>query len=704
MRSWVLALVLLVPLPAAAQTDLGARVTPAGLTTLTDLALARVPSVFSIERMDPTLFDCPGDDLVAHIPPTDVNIAFRDLDIRTEDGAIVLSTELDIDVANTIQLDNANACLGISTCDVSANLDRLGIVIELGAASSPDGGIEFHGASVDLMLASEDLAIDSTGCAVGEVATWLFEAFETWALELLTPRLEMLIGERLGAALTELFAETVGVSVDYEGFSIEAWLDSLDLTRLLGATVGGGADITWTGEVIYDDPAPMTSAPEGTALPDDLPGDFQIAISDRLVTDSLYEAWRGGLLRRLLAQQTTSIDLAGDGAASLIGLNDGASMEISIDIEQPMSATFGRVGPDVAEVSLDGLHVTVDVTTPSGGASTIEVFASGVLQAALTSSAEVGGLVLDVRDLSMSSLRIDTAGEDLELDQARLTRMMESTVAPMLGDRLRNLPVAPGLIAVAGAYVHVRAVSSAGGWQRVGADIHVPNPDDFMPPDTTLTDPADLLAAGTAAFEVTGTDDSTPPELLRYRAWLDGAPLDEGEPSGLRVLRFDVTGGTHTLEVAAVDLNDNVDPTPATHVFEVDDTPPSLNVTSFPAAIVSEDVARATWNASDPEGPVESRWILRQIGEDAMATIIQESPFSPDTNEAAIPASTLSSGTLYELEIVARDEAGNVTSRSFGFALSGGGGCSASGPERGRGGGLWLLALGLCALVLRRRR
>ena len=695
----------LAPASLGSAQDFGARVSPAGLAALTDEALNRVPSVFPIERLDPTVASCPGDDVVAHIPDTDVMLNIRALEIETDDGAIRASTTLDISVANTIQIENANACLGDAVCDLSANLERLSVAIELAAATDPSGGIAFHGASVELDLSADDLAIESEGCALGDVATFLFDAFEEWALNLLTPRLEAMIGERLSGALSTLFAETVSLEVEVQGFAIAGTLDTLDFSRADGVTLEGSAAVTWSGEAIYDDPAPMTAAPEGPPIASALPGDFQIAVADRMVTDSLYQAWRGGLIRRLLADQALSIELAGDGAVAALGLAPGTEVDLSFDLLQPPTATFGRAGADVAEVAIDQLHAVVVITAPSGNSSTVEIFVSGAVQAALTVNPELNGLVLDVQSLELRSVRIEGANEQFDLSAARLERLVAGTVMPMLGERLRGLPVAPGLNAIAGTFVHVRAVTSAGGWQRVGVDLVRPNPDDATPPDTSLRDPATLLSAGTAAFDVSGTDDDSPAALLRYVAWLDGAPLAEGEASSLTTVRFDVTGGEHTLEVAAVDLNDNRDPSPVAHTFTVDATPPTLDVTSAPSGIVAEASVAATWQASDPEGgPVQSRWVLREVGADSMATIIQESPFGADGGALEIGRGGLTPGALYELEIVVRDEAGNLTSETFGFALDGSAGCSVGAVGAPRPAPVVLLGLLAAALLGSRRR
>lgn len=703
MRALVAILVLLITAPVSAQ-DYGARVRPAGLDTLTEVALDRIPPVFSIERMDPVLFDCPGDDLIAHVPATDVSLNFSALDIRTEDGLIVLSTTIDIAVATTVILDNANACLGTATCDLTADLQNLGIVVQLAAATRPEGGIEFHGAMVDLALTADDLALESAGCVAGEVATWLFNAFETWALDLLTPRLEALIGERLGGALTGLFAETVGVSIEHEGLTIDATLDALDFSRLQGVTVGGGVELTWTGPAIYEDPSPPVEAPMGEALPADFVGDFEVAISDRLVTDALYEAWRGGLIRRLLADQSRSIELAGDGIAQSIGLTPGTRLDISFDIERPLTVSFGRVGPNVAEMGMEQLHVTIDAVPPSGPTSTIEIYASGSAQVALTMGAEVGGMVMDVRDMDMTSIRVETSNETLELSGARLSAMIESTVAPMLAQRLTGLPVAPGVHAIAGMIVHVRAIESSEGWQRVGLDLIIPDPTDDVPPETSLSAPADLVAAGTAAFGVSGTDNSTPEELLRYRAWVDGTPLNEGAASSIRLVRFDATAGEHTLEVAAIDLNDNQDATPVVHVFTVDGNPPVLEVTRSPGAIVAESTIEADWIASDPEGAVESRWVLREVGDDGLAAEILAEPFGADAGTLSISTGTLRNNTLYELEIIVRDAAGNLTSATFGFAFQGNTGSCSISPVGGSDAPVFLLALVFALVFVRRQR
>ena len=63
-------------------------------------------------------------------------------------------------------------------------------------------------------------------------------------------------------------------------------------------------------------------------------------------------------------------------------------------------------------------------------------------------------------------------------------------------------------------------------------------------------------------FQFTGQDNNTPSLDLEFQCTLDGVALGScSSPEDVEVL----TDGAHTFTVAAVDLDGNVDPTPATH-------------------------------------------------------------------------------------------------------------------------------------------
>ena len=94
-------------------------------------------------------------------------------------------------------------------------------------------------------------------------------------------------------------------------------------------------------------------------------------------------------------------------------------------------------------------------------------------------------------------------------------------------------------------------------------------PTDTTPPDTTLTVTPPLLSASFISFvEFTGSDDQTDVLELEFECSVDGGPFESCEtPEEVEVL----TAGEHTLQVRAVDLAGNADPTPATHTWMVVD-------------------------------------------------------------------------------------------------------------------------------------
>ncbi len=106
-----------------------------------------------------------------------------------------------------------------------------------------------------------------------------------------------------------------------------------------------------------------------------------------------------------------------------------------------------------------------------------------------------------------------------------------------------------------------------------------------LPPDTTAPETTidSLTRESLASREVTitfsGSDTNTPVEELRYECALDGGLFESC--SSPHVIQ-DLTDGTHTFEVVAIDLAENRDQSPATHEFTVEvasaNTPTGSNV------------------------------------------------------------------------------------------------------------------------------
>jgi hypothetical protein len=128
--------------------------------------------------------------------------------------------------------------------------------------------------------------------------------------------------------------------------------------------------------------------------------------------------------------------------------------------------------------------------------------------------------------------------------------------------RRRRIVTAGAALAAVGAIVV--SGSAMGGNGTVRDEIYV----DTTPPDTSIEGPA-LTRDSSPTFRLGATE-----EPVRFSCKLDKGSFERcGSPYTRRV-----RDGAHRLEVRATDKAGNTDPTPAVHVFEVDSTPPRLEV------------------------------------------------------------------------------------------------------------------------------
>ncbi len=98
-----------------------------------------------------------------------------------------------------------------------------------------------------------------------------------------------------------------------------------------------------------------------------------------------------------------------------------------------------------------------------------------------------------------------------------------------------------------------------------------------------------------ATFQFTGQDNNTPSLDLEFQCTLDGVALGScSSPTDVEVL----TDGPHTFEVNAVDLEGNVDPTPAIHNWTiVDFTAPDTSIDLGPNSETTETTATFEFTA-----------------------------------------------------------------------------------------------------------
>ncbi|GAA2037039.1 right-handed parallel beta-helix repeat-containing protein [Polymorphospora rubra] len=118
--------------------------------------------------------------------------------------------------------------------------------------------------------------------------------------------------------------------------------------------------------------------------------------------------------------------------------------------------------------------------------------------------------------------------------------------------------------------LEVRAIDRAGNVDPTPA-VHVfTGGDDITPPETVFAStPPDPSAGRTAVFSFLGTDDLTPTNLIGYECRIDSTDEEAWLECASPWSFANLTTGSHTVQVRAVDEGDNVDPTPATYTWTV---------------------------------------------------------------------------------------------------------------------------------------
>ncbi len=192
-----------------------------------------------------------------------------------------------------------------------------------------------------------------------------------------------------------------------------------------------------------------------------------------------------------------------------------------------------------------------------------------------------------------------------------------------------------------------RAVVTDGAGNVYSTSALGPRTIDNTPPDTTIdSKPAAVDNSSTPAFAFSSSEAGS-----TFECSVDGAVFSAcGSPLTLPTLGE----GAHTFAVRATDLAGNTDPSPATWSWTVDTVPPSAGM-SDPGSYLRGTVALASTSTDvGGSGVASVTFEVSVAGSGGPWTPISTLPWDTKTG-----ADSVADG-LYDLHVVATDQAGNV--------------------------------------------
>lgn len=696
---------------SAAAHDLRGYVSANGIEFIEAQAPTYVPSQFNAPRIEKS-FACVG--IVQS--NTSVNLDIDNLDISMPQAdRLRVDITLSVLASGRLDIDGPYACLGSAGCTDDIRLDGGRAILDFDIMVE-NGMPRVALANLDLQITEDDIDVTVSDCAISGVINTVVGFARSWLLDYLLGKAEELAEQNVGPLLEGVLAGFMKQDLKFGAADVSVALEDLAIDPAglqLTVDVDAHNDLD-PAECIGDDDPGEPDRHQGT------PPNFNGAMSSHLglavnfgmIDDVLYHVWRRGLTC-LTGDHLEALGIHLDFehvSALLPGFPSGTEFDLDIKLTKPPRVA-GKASADASmAVTIEGLEVTIIGNLPDGTERAVGMSIDMDAAATVAVDPTTNALLVRLDGAEMKSMKFDQqAAATLGFDPAQLRQVMNNAMVPKLLEKLGDLPVTGSMFNFADYAIILRNLDTASeAYLLAEVDLFRAPADDSNAPDTAiLSSPAGIVSPATARIQVGGTDPEIPSELLRYLVKVDGVERPLSPITEFTVGEIGQTK-TYRVEVAAVDLNDNTDASPATIELTVDGIAPEVlilgerNITQPEGGLL--DLA---WSASDdttPESALSTTlkiYRLKDKSDALSAELIDEVAVDTGATTAQVD---LTPGNLYRVEVEVTDQAGNTSSSSVLFDAGTGGCLCNAGGNPADGIPFALAMLALLAMGRRRRR
>jgi hypothetical protein len=691
------------------------RVNQSGLDFIVDMAKPLIPSQIDVPPISQVVVDWPVTDSDAEvvITGTTASITLHKLLAQMDNGALRIQGEADVVAGGPVIVNNPYVGLGTANCQADVQLRNLSLDLSL-ALGTEAGNVKATVNHAKISIDHPASVIALKGCTLGKVLTAVVDFVRKHFSGVIQSKLEQIAKEKLSALIASKLGETIQITKELQGFSFTGRLDGVATDDAgVAVSLGVGVDLSAPANppclagANLTPPAACVGVPAQVSPAVDAM--FGAGLSEAVLNQGLHAVWRSGKAcvdSRSLALPTVAQGM--DKLASALGQPAGTQLGFTLRmLEPPRIAVTPQSG---VELQARALELALSLTPPDGPAG-------GAL---IRTDLAIGGIPwidpagnmvsLDLRKVAFNKLEVLGQGgapSPLKLDPARLQRFISTVAMPVLRERLASAPLTASVVGVLDYLVELKAFQAHQGYFSAHVDVHhlVANGDKGAPETQLVEGPDGEVGPQVLRLVVGGVDNRTPSALLRYRARVDDGTWSEPSYGG----RVDVTvvGGAHVVQVAAVDHDGNIDPSPLVVPVRVDDVMPQLVITSRPDSMVTEDWVEVTFAGRDDRTPADKLTytveLLRVPDGGGMPEVVRTVAVDPRVRAARLEG--VPDG-VYTVRVIVADGVGNVTSEDVGFVVAADVGCSLA-PARSLPrpllSGAFLLLLPLILRIRRRR-
>jgi MYXO-CTERM domain-containing protein len=647
---------------------------------------------------------------------THIQLEVHDFSITIpEEGTLRLYLNISADGEGELFVDDPYACFGEMTCQDTLYIHDARATIDFDIML--DGGkptAVFK--QVDLQLSEDDININFSGCAAGDIAEWMIDFAKDYVIDMLLDKAEEMAQQALGPKVEEMLGGIGAFEGEIQATQFSAALQDL-FVRQGGVDIGVDVAMSSMYEPAecvreFDDGAPQDVAGE---VPDlgEVASHLGLALNFGLVNGALYQVWRQGL---------TCID--GDSLAALgvhlptehimqllPGFPPGTTLDMEMRLTKPprLTSTQGGGSDDVDTLDMvavvEGIELELIGHLPDGSDKTIEVGMDARATMALGIDPSTNAMLATPVGMEMTRMDIDQVyAAETGLDSARLLQVVHEQMLPKLLAKFGAIPVTGPVFSKGEYAVILRGIGNNEAFLTLNADLfHIPT-DDIGAPETSIIEyPIQPVSVADSKVRVSGVDGMIPTELLRYNVTVNG----EARPlTYVRTFAVGTAGesGTYEVQVSAVDLGGNTDESPASTQVTVDGIDPVVYLEGERMREMDGGSTELAWTMSDDmtdAALLGARIELFEVKDESdllSREHVETIELGPGVTTATVE---ISDGAMYQAEVHVTDAVGNESIATVLLDSKNGCGCSSGG---GSTGATTLLAgLGVL-LVLRRRR